>query len=69
MGNVSHGSWKGLAPNFQKDEGRRTKGNYMKLAEKKEWGAIFFLLGIGEAKFRFCSLGSVAFVWIWIVLS
>jgi len=37
----------------------------MKLAKEKEWGAIFFLLGVGEAKFRFCSLRSVAFVWIW----
>jgi hypothetical protein len=32
-------------------------------------GGNFFLLGVGEAKFRFCSLGNVAFVWIWIVLS
>ncbi len=55
--------------NFQKDAGRWIKGNYMELVAEKEWGAIFFLLGVSEAKFRFCSLGSVAFVWIWIVLS
>ncbi len=38
-------------PNFQKDGGRWTKSNYMKLSEEKEWGAKFFLLGVEEAKF------------------
>ncbi len=31
--------------------------------------SMIFLLGMGEAKFRFCYLGSVEFVWILIVIS
>jgi 1,4-dihydroxy-2-naphthoate octaprenyltransferase len=41
----------------------------MKLSEEKEWGAKFFLLGVEEAKFWFCLLGSVTYVWIWIVFN
>jgi hypothetical protein len=42
--------------------------SYIKLAEKEEH-AIFFLLGMGEAKFQFYLLRSMAFVWIFIVIS
>jgi len=42
MGSVSHGSWKKLMPNFQHDGGSWTRGNYVKFAKEKEWGAIFF---------------------------
>jgi hypothetical protein len=42
--------------------------SYIKLTEKEEH-AIFFLLGMGEAKFQFCLLRSMAFVWIFIVIS
>jgi hypothetical protein len=41
----------------------------MKLGEQNRKEAIFSFGGVGEAKFRFYLLGSVAFVWIWIVLS
>jgi hypothetical protein len=39
-----------MSSNFQKDGGRWIRGNYMKLVEEKEWEAIFFRLGVGEAK-------------------
>ncbi len=54
--------------NFQRSKGTWIMKSYIKLAEKEEH-AIFFLLGMGEAKFQFYLLRSMAFVWIFIVIS
>jgi hypothetical protein len=63
MNSVNHYSWGQLVLSFQGSERMWTMKSYMKLA-KKEVHVIFFLLGVGEAKFRFCLLGRMVFVWI-----
>jgi hypothetical protein len=40
----------------------------MKLADEKKRRGFFFW-GMGEAKFRFCLLGSMECVWILIIVS
>jgi hypothetical protein len=54
---------------FQDNGGRWTRGIYMKLGEQRREKENVFFWGVGEAKFQFNLLGSVAFVWIWIILS
>jgi hypothetical protein len=54
---------------FKRMEGGGQEATIWSWLRKRNGGQSFFLLGVGGAKFRFCSLRSVAFVWIWIVLS